>query len=145
MSSKIVKGNFFGETSVEVTGASNRYHLRWNPKNGDIELVQKGPVLDTTPIKLFENDTWSKWAIDNAEGGNFVGNIEGSFYSGASFDYIPDGIGNITRRKAYTLEIANLILKAREANGGGIVPPWIEEINNVETDKEKNLILDKLT
>ena len=141
--SKIVKGNFFGETSIQVTGASNQYDLRWNPKNGDVELVQKGPVIDGSPIKLFENDTWSKWAIDNAVVPNSVGAIEGSFYSGASFDYIPDNLAIPDLRKAYSLEIANMILEARERNGGGVVPDWVEEISKVEKDEDKNLIIDK--
>ena len=143
MSSRVLYSNFFNEQSIEITGASNRYDLRWNPENGDVEIVQRGIVLDGEPIKLFENNTWSKWGIDNATKGNFVGNIEGSFYSGASFDYIPDELANPTERKAYSLRIANLILKAREANGGGVVPEWVEAIGKVDTDEEKNLILDK--
>ena len=133
MSSKIVKGNFFGETSIEVTFASNRYDLRWNPENGDIELVQQGPVLDGSPIILFKDDTWDATHVANATAGS------------GPIDYIPDTLALDISRKAYSLQIANLILNAQKSNGGGVIPDWIKEINNVETAAEKNLILDKLT
>jgi len=133
MSSKIVKGNFFGETSIEVTFASNRYDLRWNPKNGDIELVQQGPVLDGSPIILFKNETWDTTHVANATAGS------------GPIDYIPDSLAIDINRKAFSLQIAELILNAREKNGSGVIQPWIQEINNVETDDDKNLILDKLT
>ena len=133
MTSKIVKGNFFGETSIEVTFASNRYDLRWNPTNGDIELVQQGPVLDGTPIILFKNDTWDQTHVSNALAGS------------GPIDFIPDGIATDIGQKAYALEIANLVLNAQKTNGGGVIPPWIQEINSVEKDEDKNLIIDKLT
>ena len=134
MSSKIVKKNFFGESNapLQFLGASNLYDLRWNPKNGDIELVQTGPVLDFSPIILFKDDTWDATHVANATAGS------------GPIDYIPDTLANDINRKAFSLEIANFILNAREKNGGGVIPPWIEEINNVEKDEDKNLILDKL-
>ena len=133
MSSKIVKKNFFGESNapLQFLGASNLYDLRWNPKNGDIELVQTGPVLDFSPIILFKNDTWDATHVANATAGS------------GPIDYIPDTLANDINRKAFSLEIANFILNAQEKNGGGVIPEWIKEINNVETDAEKNLILDK--
>ena len=133
MTSKIVKGNFFNETSIEVTFASNRYDLRWNPNNGDIELVQQGPVLDGSPIILFKNDTWDQTHVANATAGS------------GPIDFIPDALENDISRKAYSLEIANLILKAQESNGGGVIQDWIKEINSVKTNEDKNLIIDKLT
>ena len=56
MSSKVLKSNFFNETSTEYPGASNRYDLRWDSQNGNVELIQRGVVLDGKPILLFKND-----------------------------------------------------------------------------------------
>ena len=134
MTSKIVKGNFFGESNapLQFLGSSNLYDLRWNPTNGDIELVQTGPVLDGSPIILFSNDTWDQTHVANATAGS------------GPIDYIPDSLAIVESRKAYSLQIADLILQAQKSNGGGVIPPWIKEINLVEKDEDKNLIVDKL-
>jgi len=131
---KVVQSNFFNTSGLMTyTGASNQYDLRWDTKNGNVELVQRGPVLDGKPIVLFNNDTWSQWAIENAE--NNIPLLP---------DYIPDQLGDADRRRMYSLRIANLILESRLSNGGGVVPPWIAEIGEVKTNEEKNLILTKL-
>ena len=130
MAIKTVKRNLFREGSIEITGASNRYNLRWDPVDGDVKVVQGGIVLDGSPIVLFENHKWSQWAIDNA-----LNN------SGGSFDYIPDGLSNPTTRVAKTREIADLLLKAHKANGGGKLPEWVLEMDKLGTDSEKNLLL----
>ena len=130
MAKKVVKSNLFNESSIEITGASNRYDLRWNTKNGDVEVVQRGVVLDGTPIVLFENHKWSQWAIDNA-----------TKDSGGSFDYVPDGLANDASRIAKTRQIADLLLAAHKANGGGKLPEWVLEMDKLGTDDQKNLLL----
>ena len=113
MTSKVVKSNFFNETSIEITGASNRYDLRWNTENGDIELIQRGIVLDGSPIVLFENNQWTQWAKDNA----------------LTSGYVPDSIGTPANRVAVARKIADQLLIAHQANGGGQLPEWVIEMD----------------
>ena len=130
MASKVLKSNFFGEDSFEVGGASNRYDLRWDPENGNVEVIQRGVVLDGKPILLFKNDTFDDNAIANALN-----------RSGGSFDYIPDVLDTEDGRVSTSRDIAELILTAHQNNGGGVLPEWVKEYKSARTIEEKNNVL----
>ena len=132
MTSKVLKSNFFNEGSIEITGASNRYDLRWDSKHGNVEVIQRGIVLDGEPIILFKNDKWDEKSIKNSLN-----------RSGGSFDYIPDGLNTEVGRVAFSREIADQILSAHKTNGGGVLPDWVKEYRDAKTNKDKNIALTK--
>lgn len=132
MTSKVLKSNFFNEGSIEITGASNRYDLRWDSKHGNVEVIQRGIVLDGEPIILFKNDKWDENSIKNSLN-----------RSGGSFDYIPDGLNTEVGRVAFSREIADQILSAHKTNGGGVLPDWVKEYRDAKTNKDKNIALTK--
>ena len=132
MTSKELKSNFFNEGSIEITGASNRYDLRWDSKHGNVEVIQRGIVLDGEPIILFKNDKWDENSIKNSLN-----------RSGGSFDYIPDGLNTEVGRVAFSREIADQILSAHKTNGGGVLPDWVKEYRDAKTNKDKNIALTK--
>ena len=132
MTSKVLKSNFFNEGSIEITGASNRYDLRWDSKHGTVEVIQRGIVLDGEPIILFKNDKWDENSIKNSLN-----------RSGGSFDYIPDGLNTEVGRVAFSREIADQILSAHKTNGGGVLPDWVKEYRDAKTNKDKNIALTK--
>ena len=130
MSSKVLKSNFFNEGSIEITGASNRYDLRWDPENGNVELIQRGVVLDGKPMLLFKNDKWDDNAIANA-----------LTSSGGSFDYVPDGLSTEVGRVAFSREIADQIIAAHKNNGKGVLPEWVKDYQSAKTNEERNVAL----
>ena len=130
MASKVLKSNFFNESSIEITGASNRYDLRWDPENGNVELIQRGVVLDGKPIILFKNDKWDDNAIANA-----------LTTSGGSFDYVPDVLTHEIGRVAFSREMADLIIAAHKNNGKGVLPEWVKEYQSAKTNEERNVAL----
>ena len=118
--SKVVATNLFDSTQPGIIG--KRYDVRWDPEEGNIEIVQAGS-LDFTPLVLLSNDTWSsitEYADQNIPGKD-------------NLNYIPDVLATKEGKIEYAQKVANLIIKAQEANGGGKIPAWIEEYKN-ETD-----------
>jgi len=134
MTSKVLKSNFFDERSLEMEVASNRYDLRWDTENGNVELIQRGPVLDNSPMLLFKNDTWDDNSITNALN-----------RSGGSFDYVPDVLNTEEGRVNTSKDIAEMILAAHKTNGGGVLPEWVKEYRDAKTDEDKLLVLKSAT
>jgi len=128
MTSKVVATNFFNSTQPGIIG--KRYDVRWDPKEGNIEIVQAGS-LDFTAIVLLDNNKWSKlteYADQQVPGKDLL-------------DYIPDVLATEAGRIEYATKVADLIIEAQKSNGGGRIPAWIEEYKNAETQEQKNKII----
>ena len=127
--SKIVTSNFFDETTPGITG--KRYDIRWDPVDGNVEIVQAGFLTSPTRgrIVLFTGQNWAKEYIDVADQ-NIPGKDTG--------DYVPDELATEAGRLKYAEKLAEVIIEAHQNNNGqGVLPEWVQEYK--DANKEDRL------
>ena len=123
MSSKTVKNNFFNESNVGPH-SNDQFNLIWNPKDGSVQLIQEG----NNKKIIFNNDSWDKNSITE---------------SGFPNSSVPDGLNKEQERIEFSTEIAKELIKAHKNNGGGVLPEWVKEYQNANTNEEKLIAIKK--
>jgi len=129
--SKIVKSNFFNESSI---GGGKRYDVRWDPTEGNVEIIQSGLVPIGGRKILFNNQTWNDSHTSTAD--------DATKDQG---DFVPNILATEAGREEYATKLAEVLIEAHQNNNSqGVLPEWVLQYKNTKTNEEKNQIIKDL-